>query len=412
MLRIPNAYHYKIHLWSLMLLALSLGLSPFFMTLAQIFLLANWMCEGRFKEKMQTLWNQKAALALIGIYVLHLIGLIYTSDFSYALKDLTVKLPILLLPIIVVSGPQLNKKGQDFIWLTFLGGMLLGSAISMYIYFGFTGVQITSANYSSSHIQELSPMISHIRYSLMMCIGAYTAIYFFLKEQQLLKKTGFGLLAAWLIVFLGILGVRSGLLAFFASAVVITGYQMIIRKKIILGSLLLTVIVLMPYLFYKNITMFRLGVDEVKWELGYYEQGGKPSGHSIPQRFAFWKASKDLIAMNPMLGVGTGDMVQAYHGYYQAHPDLLDANSQYRAHNQYLSIAVAFGLLGLLVFLLGVFFPFFYTGHQGNIIWMAFFITFIVSMLIEDTIETQAGVTFFAFFVAFFARKKKCLVLN
>lgn len=407
MLRVPNAYHYKIHLWSLMLLALSLGLSPFFMTLAQIFLVANWICEGRIKEKMEGLWKEKAALAIIGIYLLHLIGLIYTSDFGYALKDLNVKLPILLLPLIVVTGPQLTKKDQDVIWLTFLGGMLLGTAISMYIYFGFTGVRITSANYSSSHIQELSPMISHIRYSLLMCIGAYTAIYFFLKEQQVLKKIGFALLALWLILFLGILGVRSGLLAFFASALVISMYQIIMHRKMLLGAVLLAAIVLTPYLFYKNITMFRLGVDEVKWELGYYEQGGKPSGHSIPQRFAFWKASKDLIAMNPVVGVGTGDMVQAYHDYYQAHPDLLDANSQYRAHNQYLSITVAFGLLGLLLFLGGIFFPFFTTGHQGNVIWMAFFITFIVSMLIEDTIETQAGVTFFGFFVAFFARKKE-----
>lgn len=399
-----QTYHRRIYIWSLMLLAASLALAPFFMTLAQIFLLANWICERGYKEKINRLLGNKAAIAIMGIYALHLLGLAYTNDFGYAAKDLWVKLPILILPLTIGSIPVFTKKEFDSVLYSFLGGMLLGTCISLYIFFGFTGIIINYNTYSGSQIQQLSPMISHIRYSLMMCVAAFVALHYYLRSNGL-TKIFWGVLTIWLVFFLAFLGVRSGLLAFFAAAFTLIVYQILIRKKLLGGVLLLVGICLMPILFYKNITMFRLGVDEVRWELGYYKEGGKPSGHSIPQRFAFWKASKEIIAKNPLLGVGTGDIVKAYDDYYKANPSLLDTNSQYRSHNQYLSITVAFGLIGLAVFLFSVFFPFFYTQQQGHITYMAFFVTFIVSMLIEDTIETQAGATFFAFFAALFVKK-------
>ena len=73
-----------------------------------------------------------------------------------------------------------------------------------------------------------------------------------------------------------------------------------------------------------------------------------------------------------------------------------------RAHNQYLSFAVAFGWPGLLFFMFVLLFSVRYACQQQNYIYLAFLIIAIGSFFNEDTLETQAGVTFFAFLNAIF----------
>ncbi|MBP7245000.1 MAG: hypothetical protein KBA99_06790, partial [Bacteroidia bacterium] len=68
-----------------------------------------------------------------------------------------------------------------------------------------------------------------------------------------------------------------------------------------------------------------------------------------------------------------------------------------RAHNQYLSFGVAFGWPGLLFFIFVLLFAVRFAFQQQNYIYIAFLIIAMGSFFNEDTLETQAGVTFFAF---------------
>jgi hypothetical protein len=65
---------------------------------------------------------------------------------------------------------------------------------------------------------------------------------------------------------------------------------------------------------------------------------------------------------------------------------------------------VAFGIIGFLVFLWGLFFPVLYKISKGTIrLPMLIFLGIsLLSMFNEDTLETQAGALFFAFFYTFF----------
>jgi hypothetical protein len=71
-----------------------------------------------------------------------------------------------------------------------------------------------------------------------------------------------------------------------------------------------------------------------------------------------------------------------------------------RSHNQFMAITIAFGFFGLMVFLLYLFVPG-YSVKNKHQLFIVFMIISIVSMLNEDTLETQAGVTFFGFFYSF-----------
>ena len=55
-------------------------------------LVINWIAAGNLKQKLNTLQTSKIFWVLISLFLLHLLGLLYTSNFEYAIKDLKIKL--------------------------------------------------------------------------------------------------------------------------------------------------------------------------------------------------------------------------------------------------------------------------------------------------------------------------------
>ena len=54
--------------------------------------------------------NKKLFFADHALFLLHLIGCLWTSDFDYAIKDLTIKLPLLILPIIIGTSKRFTVQ--------------------------------------------------------------------------------------------------------------------------------------------------------------------------------------------------------------------------------------------------------------------------------------------------------------
>jgi len=108
-----------------------------------------------------------------------------------------------------------------------------------------------------------------------------------------------------------------------------------------------------------------------------------------------------LARQNLLLGVGTGDVKQSFKDAYVDYPIYIAPKYRHRAHNQYITFLVTFGILGLLYFT--SFLGFLSYKWRGNNLYLFFVIVSIISFLTEDTLETQAGVTFFAFFLGLFS---------
>ena len=137
---------------------------------------------------------------------------------------------------------------------------------------------------------------------------------------------------------------------------------------------------------------------QLVWEYRNYKLGGNPSGHSLAMRFEYWKASLHIINNSFWLGVGTGDLPSAFTNYYEESGSVLGDEWRRRAHNQYLAMMATFGVFGLIWFLLTLFLPPIMMRKFSDYHFLIFFIVAVVSMLSEDTIESQVGVTFFAYF--------------
>jgi O-antigen ligase len=106
---------------------------------------------------------------------------------------------------------------------------------------------------------------------------------------------------------------------------------------------------------------------------------------------------------NPIKGVGTGDLNTAFKDKYQSLDSKLTVKNQIRAHNTFLTSAITFGVIGVICFLYLLFISakiqLSHENLSGFVFWTIMFVTF----FFEDTLETQTGVTLFAFFLALFS---------
>lgn len=141
---------------------------------------------------------------------------------------------------------------------------------------------------------------------------------------------------------------------------------------------------------------------ELVWEYTLFKRNRNPSGHTLTMRLEFWKTAIYIIKQHVLFGVGTGDTQDAFNQAYVETNSLLDMKWRLRSHNQYLAITVAFGLVGLVIFITYLTLPALLLKNKLHYLYWTFLIIVLLSFLTEDTLETQSGVSFFIFFQALF----------
>lgn len=495
-------------------MVIGLPLSPFLMSISQFILVGNWLVEGSIKQKLKKFWDNKSVVILSSVFLLHLMGLFYTSDFNYAFEDIRKKIPLLIFPLILSTSQTLSKEKVQQLLFFFIASVAAATFVSTAILLGITNRTIVD-------IRKISIFISHIRFSLLICLSIFFLGYYTYTQNFFFKRGFYLLLIAWFITFLFILESLTGIILLSITAFILLVYFTLSQKQLFYRLSGLTIIFLLVftvvsysktiiYHYYSNnhpkqvleqldkltikgnpythetsdtamengnyiwryicwneleeewnkrsnirfneedlkgneikYTLIRfltskgfrkdaegierlrdneieaiqkgianvdyLGVSGVKvriyqviWEVDNYCKGENPSGHSVTQRFEFWKAAIGIIKKNTLLGVGTGDVKQAFDVQYKKMNSALSEEWRLRSHNQYLAIAVAFGVIGLVWFLISLMYPMWKERKYFDYFYITFFIIATLSMLTEDTLETQAGVSFYAFFNALF----------
>ena len=116
----------------LAILIASLPLSKFTMSISQMMLGVAWLLMGDYRTRIHSFFRNKVALAIASIYLMHLIGLIYTSDFTYAIKDLRVKFPLLVIPFMFATFPKLKKEETRALIYIFAAATTVATGISFF----------------------------------------------------------------------------------------------------------------------------------------------------------------------------------------------------------------------------------------------------------------------------------------
>jgi len=152
---------------------------------------------------------------------------------------------------------------------------------------------------------------------------------------------------------------------------------------------------------FSQLSGWKQRLHQVFYELDRFRVGFDPSDSPTIRRLHFWEAAIDAIKQSPIFGVGTGDIKVALIESYQRLDSPLDEKSRKLVHNQFLTVMLQYGALGLLWFLFVLFYPII-GGHTTPYLGIIFLFVFLISCISEDTLNTQAGMSFFTVFYCFF----------
>lgn len=145
------------------------------------------------------------------------------------------------------------------------------------------------------------------------------------------------------------------------------------------------------------------------YEYESYRRYRHVNDFSMLQRFELWKNAFAVFREHPVLGVGTGDVVDACH-LHLAETDSPLAGTDMHSHNQYLTLLVSFGLLGFVVIVCAFARAIYCQKLFRSVLFCAFFCAMMVSFVSEDTLETLAGILFVAFLFPLLSRADDTLL--
>lgn len=128
-----------------------------------------------------------------------------------------------------------------------------------------------------------------------------------------------------------------------------------------------------------------------------------PNGHSLLQRLEAWDVGKQIYKDHIYLGVGTGDLDEAYTSKYKETDTKLTIENQIRAHNTYLTSLITFGVIGLISLIYMIISFIKIQVENTHLMGFLFMFVMLVTFFFEDTLETQTGVTLFSFFAALYS---------
>ena len=142
----------------------------------------------------------------------------------------------------------------------------------------------------------------------------------------------------------------------------------------------------------------RLLVMVKGWQV--YQKTGQAGGNSVLQRYEYLRAVLRVIKNNFWTGTGTGDILEALGNQYIRLHSGIEKYAGFYSHNQYLDVFAAYGIFGFLWFLFALIYSAVKTHRFNDFFFVVFYFIMLLSMLSDDTLETHAGVTLFAFFLS------------
>jgi hypothetical protein len=485
----------KLFYYSLFLLPVGLLFGEVPTSISEIIVVILWLSSQKWKNFSYVFKNQYFWL-LSSLFLIHIIGLLNTTDFDYALNDLRIKIPLILFPIIFFTI-TLSKN--------FIVNFLKWFCIVVFINLSYLLFHQKFFSQEISDTRNASIFISHIRLGLISAFSIVCTAYLIINYLQSIKeKLLFIILGIITLLLMLSLGLMTGIFTLLITTFFSIVYMILSNSNRIYTTIIsaISIIFIISMIFYtKSIykkyfpninlhstnndkplsqytengyivfdnnnepqlkkewekrsmipydgkdkknndlkyTLFRyltskglskdsLGlaqltekeitdiengypnyhyvnasflekrIYELIQEYNYFKISKDPNGKTIVLRLFYWNIAFKIWMKNFWFGVGTGDVASAYKIEYQNYQEI-HPSAQLRAHNQILTYALTFGILGLIIILLSYFHPLFtLSNSEDYLLFFMYSIITLISYLIDDTFETQPSVTFFAIF--------------
>ncbi len=403
---IKESLAHKITFYHVLLFAMALPFDRLYSELALISLSIHTLIHLTKKdiEKVQF----KKMLIPASVYLLTMIGTAYTHFQDEAFYEWERQLAILLFPLIVSYNSFDFKKYRSNI----LYGLAVSCTLTLiYLYYSayviirFNHLPLSSIfNKAFLNHNFSAPIDMHATYfSMYIAIAAVALLNHLLKNNSGKLRWVSGSMLLILLAGLLQLSSRAVFIAFAVILNVAIPLLMFQKRKRFVFMLISVIFSLGVFVVVNRIdnlkTRFTIELKEDLTVLG-------TAGNSVEPRAMRWDCAWQLIKQAPFFGHGSGSEVALLKEVYFQRKLYHSYLSELNAHNEYLSMLLKAGIIGLLVFLMVLLTGFKMAIRNKDLTFCAFLIIIAVVSFSENILDVNKGIFFFALFYSLFYLRK------
>lgn len=337
------------------------------------------------------------------IFLLSVVGYVSSNYKHEAGSFVERQLMIFLFPIVLPMAFDITKERIKSLLYT----LVINSFCIVIILYAYVFYQMQEQNLPINDLFT-KPFLNHNFSQPIGIHASYLSFYlsvgflFLLQElilvKQIKSKILITIVMLCLLLSLFSLIARSILLAFFVVLIIVVPIFFFKTTKDTLKYFVLLVPVLVVGVFFvrNSIDIGHRVLENVVVDLGVVKGNVQDNIEQIEPRAERWKLGIDLVKQKPLLGHGTGSELPLLKEEYLKKKLMISYYENFNSHNGYLSILIKHGITGLIVFLFAFFYYVRLAIVNRSFIYFSFLLTLLVFLLVENVLDRQVGIFFFA----------------
>ncbi|MGY3215258.1 O-antigen ligase family protein [Mucilaginibacter sp. HD30] len=340
-------------------------------------------------------------IALTSVFFVTVISMLYTTNLTGALSELTLHIPILIIPFLfclaaVALEEYREKLLMGFAWVCAATVIYLyADAIRLIRYYHLPKSALFSAAFTNHNFS--APIDMHATFFSMQIAIALVYVISVLMNNKTQRKR--------LVI----------------CAIILTAGLVQLCSKSVFIPLLLIINLAIPWFLLRQkmrwrytaisasasvlllVVIFSVGslrtryVTDLRTDLSH-----TASGQILDSRMARWGIVTNAIKQAPVFGHGAGTETALLHEQFFKQKYYSSFLKNLNAHNQYLSFLFKSGIWGLLIYLGTLWYGFNIAVKRKDLLFFTFMTLISFISLSENLLDVDKGVFFYAVFFSFF----------
>lgn len=368
-------------------------------------------------DKKRLLRQRKDVLIILLFYLLHIISAFLSDNKKEGFSYLVLRLPLLAF-VLVLGWVYINQTLKERILVAY--AIITTLVLLFCIIWQLFQYQATG-NAALLYNDSLTGIIDRqsVYVANMVNMAIFAIIYLVSIGSAMLPKRIL-VYAAMLVLLVAnfLLASRIGITILYSTLFCLAVIYIIKKRKFVAGAAFVLALAaagfVLVQVFPKTINRFR--------ELGYthyeYSHKGVESHYNMQVtpdqwnganiRLAVWNCGWELVQQHPVFGVQVGDKMDELMEVYANKQFNFAYASRRNLHNTYLDVLVAFGVVGLILFLAGfLVIPFIKSIQTRDLFGMLVIPAFTLSLVSETYLDRSLGNMLVAFFIGFIISYRK-----
>jgi len=282
-----------------MIFVIGIGFQIVIYKVALCALFLNWIFTTKFKKVIQSISSNSFFLAFIIFYILYALSFFWSENQSFAIADLVLKIPILILPLIMLSHEPLSIKEINKLLLAFSLSVIV---LNCYCFFDALFNYLNTRNINEFFYGSLTVNMHTAYQATFTSFSIFILVYIYLNKEYS-HNWIFSFLIALQFLFLFLLSSRMQMLCLSVVTPIFLIFHYYLKQKIYLGFSYTILAFVVSYFLVSTPSVLN---NRYKQTVSHISSIGNDSQNSDPRKF-IWKKAIDVIKYNWLFGVGVGD---------------------------------------------------------------------------------------------------------